>query len=241
LTAVILAEVPTARVVELSHAIPPMSILDAEIALRNTAFVFPPETLHVVVVDPGVGTERRALAVRARDRFFIGPDNGVLGIAVREPGAEVVSLDKPDFWRHPVANTFHGRDIFAPVAAKIATGTPLTAVGTPIDNPQPSTIPAPVRKDPRNVKGITLNADRFGNLLTNIPVDLGDVTIGETWIFEIGGQIVPYRSTYMAAKDGRLIVTTGADRFLEVAVVKGSAAQALKKAHGVEIFCSRQR
>jgi S-adenosyl-L-methionine hydrolase (adenosine-forming) len=242
LKAVLLAAVPEARIVDLSHAIPPQSLRYAELALRSSAYLFPPGTAHVVVVDPGVGTDRRAIAVRARDRFFVGPDNGVLGLAVAEPGAEVVSLDKPDLWRHPVANTFHGRDIFAPVAAHLAAGRPLSDAGTAIKDGKPSGIPLPRFDGDRTVVGEALGADRFGNLTTNIPIDLGSGRVlGESWSFEIDGALVPYRSTYMAAKEGRLIVTAGADRYLEVAVTVGSAAERLGRSAGIEIFCRQKR
>lgn len=241
LKAVLLAEVPEARIIDLSHNIPPLSIRYAELALRNTGFTFPPGTTHVVVVDPGVGTDRRALAVKARDRWFVGPDNGVLSIATREPGAEMVSLDRSELWRHPVSNTFHGRDIFCPVAAKLALGAQLAHVGSTIDDPHPSTMPAPHVKSATQIQGETLGSDRFGNLLTNIPFELNDVRLDANWVFEIEGNLIPYRSTYLAAKEGRLIVTTGADRFIEIAVAMGSAAERLGSAEGIEVLCQHKR
>lgn len=241
LKAVILAAAPTARIIDLSHEIPPQSIRYAELALRNTAFMFPPGTLHLVVVDPDVGTDRRAIAVSAREHFFVGADNGVLGIAIAQPDARVVTLDRDELWRHPVANTFHGRDIFAPIAATLATGRPLEGVGTPTDNPKPSGLPQSKLVDERTVHGETLGADRFGNLMTNIPAQVGEQELSEGWLFEVDGQTVPFRRTYMAAKQGRLIVTHGADRYLEVAVARGSAKERLGAEMGSEVHCVRKR
>lgn len=241
LGAVLVAEIADAHVFELSHAIPPQSIRAAELALRSTAFIYPPGTLHIVVVDPDVGTDRRVLAVKARERIFIGPDNGVLGLAFKEPDAEVVSVDKEELWRHPVSNTFHGRDIFAPVAAKLAKGAPLNDVGTPIDDPMPSGIPDARVENNKTIVGESLGADRFGNLTTNIAVEIGDIKLGEHWHYEVDGKMIPYRSTYMAAKIGRMIVTSGADRFIEIAVTQGSAAETLGRAEGIEVHCASKR
>jgi len=244
LKAVILAAAPSARLFDLSHDIPPQSIRYAELALRNTAFLFPAGTIHVVVVDPDVGTDRRAIAVAAKGHLFVGPDNGVLGVAIAQGGAEVVTLDRHELWRHPVAPTFHGRDVFAPIAATLATGRPLSGVGTPITNAKPSGLPPPTFKDERTVLGETLGADRFGNLMTNIPSHIGpagEQELAESWLFEIEGQTVPFRRTYMAAKQGRLIVTQGADRFLEVAVARGSAKERIGAEMGTKIQCIKAR
>jgi len=241
LQAVLMAKIPDARLLDLSHAIPPQSIRYAELALRSAAFMYPAGTTHVVVVDPGVGTERRALAVSAGGYTFVGPDNGVLGVALKRPDAQVVSLTNEDLWRKPVSNTFHGRDIFAPVAAALASGAALTDVGETIDDPVASTIPDPEIRNAKTIVGETLGADRFGNLTTNIPVEVGDALLGESWSYEVDGKLIPYRSTYMAAKVGRMIVTTGADRYIEVAVTVGSAEKTLGRAEGIEIFCTAKR
>jgi len=240
LKAVILNLVPEARIIDLSHDIPPQSIRYAELALRSTAFLFPKDTIHIVVVDPEVGTDRRAIAVKSAGQYFIAPDNGVLGVALSRPHVEIVSLDRQDIWRHPVANTFHGRDVFAPVGAAIARGLPFADIGAVVTDPKPSGLPQPHAKDKRTIVGETLGADRFGNLLTNIPIKIGKEEIGEGWLFEIEGKTVPYRCSYMAAKIGRTIVTAGADRFIEVAVTLGSAAEAFGRAEGVEIYCMRK-
>lgn len=240
LKAVLLAAVPEARIIDLTHDIPPQSIRYAELALRSTAFLFPKETIHIVVVDPEVGTDRRAIAVKSAGQYFIGPDNGVLGIALERPHAEAVSLDRQDLWRHPVSNTFHGRDVFAPVGAAIAKGFPFADIGVAVTDPKPSGLPKPRAKDERTIVGETLGADRFGNLLTNIPIQIGKEEIGEGWLFEIEGKTVPFRRSYMAAKVGRMIVTAGADRYLELAVTLGSAAKTFGRAEGIEIYCMRK-
>lgn len=237
LKAVLLAAIPDARVVDLSHDVAPLSIRHAELLLRKTALMFPAGTIHLIIVDPEAGMERRLLAARAHHQFFLAPDNGVLGVAMSDPEAKFASLDREELWLHPVSNTFQGRDILGPVAAALAQGRSLEEVGTPIDDPKPSGIPKVQRKDSRTLLGESLGADRFGNLLTNIPWELDGLKPGEGWLFEVGGQTVPFRRTYMAAKIGRLIVTHGADGFLEIAVTQGSAAERLGKAEGNEIYC----
>jgi len=142
--AVLLNALPEAVLVDVTHAIPPRSIRDAEVVLRGAAFQFPVGTTHVVVIDPGVGTARQPIAVQARGLTFVGPDNGVLALALGEAHARAVCLDRPAFFREPVSATFHGRDLFAPVAAELAAGLPLTEVGSPLEHWQPSTLPQPM-------------------------------------------------------------------------------------------------
>src|SRR6266508_3253908 len=126
---------PEAPVVDLAHAIPPGNIQRAAFVLEAAAPDFPAGTVHLAVVDPGVGTTRRALAARARGQLFVGPDNGILEWALSDPEAEVRSLTDETWFRPPVSRTFHGRDVFAPVAAHLACGQPLASFGPPLAAP----------------------------------------------------------------------------------------------------------
>ncbi len=229
---VLLSALRDAQLVDICHLVPPQAIRHAEVMLRAAAFAFPLGTVHVVVVDPGVGTNRRPIAVQARGVSFVGPDNGVLGLALTQPGARAVVLDRSELFLHPVSATFHGRDIFSPVAAELAAGVPLEAVGTPIDDACPSTLPVP-HVGPREVRGEVLVADSFGNLLTNIPAAAFDAT----WSVMVDGHVAVRVRTFGEGPRGDLLVLEGSEGFLEIAVREGSAALLLGRASGVEVTC----
>jgi len=221
------------QLVDITHLVPPQSIRHAEVMLRAAAFAFPLGTVHLVVVDPGVGTPRRAIAVEARGMRFVGPDNGVLGLALAEPGARAVVLDHAEIFLHPVSATFHGRDVFAPVAAELADGAALTEVGTLIDDARPTTLPAP-RVEAGEVHGEVLIADSFGNLLTNIPAALAAAVTH----IEIAGHPAERVRTFGDGPRGTLLVIEGSEGFLELAIRDGSAASLFGGAHqGLEVRC----
>ncbi len=230
--AVLLSAVPDARLVDVAHDLPPQSIRHAEVVLRRVAFAFPVGTVHLVVVDPGVGTPRRPLAVQARGLGFVGPDNGVLGVALASPGARAVVLDRPHLFREPVSRTFHGRDVFAPVAAELAAGLPLESLGTAIGDALPSTLPAP-RVEGTRVRGETLAADAFGNLATNVPARL----LGPAHRITAGGRPAERVGTYGEATPGVLLALVGSDGYLEIAARDGSAARLLGRSDAVEVVC----
>lgn len=232
---VLYSALPDVRVVDVVHDIPPQSLRHAEVVLRAAAFAFPLGTVHVVVVDPGVGMPRRGIAVRARGMTFVGPDNGVLGLAVALPGAEIVSLDREFLFRSPVAPTFHGRDIFSPIAAELAGGLPLSEVGSSIDDPVPSNLPQPYI-EPGRVVGEVLVADTFGNLLTNIP----GVLVGEDWRITVAGRITERVRTYMSTSQRTLLSLVGSDGHIEIAIQHGSAAHELGTAEGLRVICEKE-
>ncbi len=236
LKAVLHASLPDVRIVDVSHDITPHSILHAEVVLRAAAFAFPLGTVHLVVVDPGVGTERRPIAVSSRGLSFVGPDNGVLGVALLQPGCEVVVLDKPSLFRSPVAPTFAGRDLFAPVAAEIAAGVPLSMLGTSIGDAQPTTLPAPV-VDGKRVLGVGLMADTFGNITSNIP---GALISGQHRV-RVAGRLARWVQTYDQGRAGELLALIGSDGFLEIALRQASAARELGGGGGLEIVCEPLR
>ncbi len=217
-------------VVDVAHDLPAYDVRAAELSLRGTAFAFPVGAVHLVVVDPGVGGARRCIAVLSRGCYFVGPDNGVLGAIASAKDAVTVVLDRPALHRAPTAPTFHGRDIFAPVAVELALGVPLTDVGTQITDPAPSSLPAPVPRGAA-IHGTTLGSDRFGNLTTNIPSSwLGEV--------EVLGRRLRVVRTYAEAPAGELVALAGSDGYVELAKREASAAEELG-AHGTEVVCRR--
>lgn len=232
LKGVLLSAAPKCRIVDVSHSISPQNIREAALLLRGTAFAFPTGTVHVVVVDPGVGTNRRPIAISAKGMFFVGPDNGVLGHQASMGQATVVHLNKPHLFRQPVSKTFHGRDIFAPVAAELANGIALVDVGTPIKDPEAGILGRPQYNN-TTVTGTIVGADNFGNLLTNIPGPRADKSLKP----QVLGHNIPWVSTYGEAELGQLIALEGSDGFIEIAIREGSALEVLGE-HSIGAACT---
>lgn len=237
LKGVLLSRIPTARIIDVSHDLAAHDIATAELHLRSTAFAFPIGTTHLIVVDPGVGTARRPIAVASCGMTFVGPDNGLLGVALAQTGARCVQIDQPGLFRQPVSPTFHGRDIFAPVAAELAAGLTLDDVGTEISDPVVSTLPAPQVEADR-VVGESLGADRFGNLMTNLSVAVIAAQLGQ-FATRVAGDSVARCETYADTAPGDLMVLEGSDGYLEVAVREGSAAERLGRERGIPVECIR--
>lgn len=241
---VILGIAPEARIVDISHDIEPQNVRQAAYVLSTAAPYFPPGTIHVVVVDPGVGSARRPIAVRTERAYFVGPDNGVFSYALAgmwtmsqlpsnqlrassfELPVTVIHLDQPKYWLPTISQTFHGRDIFSPVAAHLAAGVPFGALGTLITDPVTFPLPQPERLPDGSIRGEVLHADRFGNLITDIPMSW--LATSEAWIFEIAGRrIEGLSATYATARRGALVALPGSEGLLEIAVREGSAAETL--------------
>jgi S-adenosylmethionine hydrolase len=223
---------PAACIVDLSHDIAPQNIADAAYVLRRAYGYFPQDTIHVVVVDPGVGSGRQAIAVQSGQAFFVAPDNGVLTYVLqelRERGerSRIINLTNPAYWLPQVSNVFHGRDIFAPVAAHLSLGVEIGALGEEIEDVMMlSALRLEMRRG--RIRGQVAHIDHFGNLLTNIPesdlISLGvevTVRIAET---EIGG----LSKTFAQGQAGELIAYIDSSGHLAMAVVNGSAQQLLK-------------
>lgn len=224
---VILSIAPQATLVDITHHIPPQNVREAAYVLVTALPYFPPDTVHVAVVDPGVGSARRPLAARIDGSYFVGPDNGLLTYVLQTASqpAVCVHLDNPAYWRPQVSPTFHGRDLFAPVAAHLARGVALSALGTPIADPVRFDVQAPQQKPDGSLRGQVLHVDRFGNLLSNIP---GAWLAGQTWVVRMAGQqIIGPCLTYAAAMPGQLLALVSSEATLEVAVRDGSAAERL--------------
>lgn len=225
---------PSAQISDLSHMIGPQNIREAALVLLRSAPFFPKGSVHVVVVDPGVGTRRRPMAARIGDWFYVGPDNGTVTLllerAEREGWVcEFIQLDRPQYWLPDVSYVFHGRDIFSPVASHLANGTPLADLGTPFSDPVRLALPKPVpMKD--GWRGEIIHVDHFGNIASNIRVeDLGDALRHKDRIMvrlrdsEIHGLV----NTFGERPVGDLVALIGSTGNLIVSVVNGSAAAKL--------------
>jgi len=219
---------PRARMVDLTHAIPPGQVERASFVLEAACPDFPPGAVHLAVVDPGVGTGRHALAVAARGQLFVGPDNGILEWALSDPGAEVRRLTEERWFRHPVSRTFHGRDVFAPVAAHLACGVPLASFGALLSDPVRTPRPL-VRLRDGELAGCVMFVDRFGNALTNLTAaSLAAAFEGvpeDALVVRIGSRSIRgLARSYGEAPIGTLLAIVGSSGRLEIAQVGGDAA-----------------
>lgn len=225
---------PDVNIADISHEIPAQDIRTGSIALWRAAAYFPAGSVHVAVIDPGVGTKRRAIAAKLGDQFFVLPDNGLITPMLEDAeaaGLEVrlVHLDKPEYWLPQVYTTFHGRDIFAPVGAHLATGVPLEMLGTAIDDAVRMPLPKPVKTD-EGIEGSIVVIDVFGNCSTNIRVS--EVANLENATLFIAEQVIHgVLPSYGHAKIGELVAVTDSEGFVEVAVVNNNAA----KTYGIKL------
>jgi S-adenosyl-L-methionine hydrolase (adenosine-forming) len=233
---VIATRAPGVPVVDVSHGIPPQDVLAGALVLRHAAPWFPPGTVHVAVVDPGVGSERRALCIETATALLVGPDNGLLSLAA--PPAAVrrtVELREERHLASPRSATFHGRDVFAPVAAALATGVDVDALGPRIDDPVRLSLPDPLREG-RQLRGQVIYVDHFGNLVTNLPGDAfphADVSIS------IGdARIRGVAVSYAAAARGSLVAVVNSWNLIEIAVRDGSARERLGAVVGAAVSVS---
>ncbi len=231
---VIASIAPRAPLIDLTHEVPPQSISAGALLLREAWRYFPRRTVFLAVVDPGVGTTRRAVAVETvAGARFVGPDNGLLWLAVEQAGFKrAVELSSPRYRLDKVSNTFHGRDVFAPAAAHIWRGVPLEDFGQPVSQLVRTELRAVERSHSR-LRGEVLYVDRFGNLITNISRAEFDQFAShfsgkELWT-TIENKIarVPIRRTYAEAGEGEVVALFGSLEMLEVAVRNGSAAERL--------------
>jgi S-adenosylmethionine hydrolase len=221
--AVIAGIAPDAALIDLSHAVPPQSILAGQRLLEASAPYLPEGTIVLAVVDPGVGGSRRPMALRSGRLTFVGPDNGLFTPWL--PGDAAVELAAPEYRLPRVSSTFHGRDVFAPAAAHLAAGVLLERLGPPLGNPVRLEPPRARTFQDGTIEGEVVYVDHFGNLITNI----AGVSGGSA---QVRGRDLPLRATYGAVAAGELLSLLGSDGWLEVAVRDGSAALALGIADG---------
>lgn len=223
---VILGVAPSAAVVDITHEVEPQSLRHAAVVVADAVPYFPAGTIHVVVVDPGVGTGRRVLLVETGGQWALAPDNGVLTpLLSAAPPERVIAVTNKRYYRPAVSRTFHGRDIFAPVAAHLAAGVAASEFGSETDTWETLDWPQPHKTDD-GVAGQVLYADRFGNLITNITGE-AVLGMGEGVSVRAGGRECPLVGVYGDAAEGNLVALIDSSGRLEISVVNGSARDAL--------------
>jgi S-adenosylmethionine hydrolase len=235
---VVLGINPDATLVDICHTVQPRNIPQAAFVLSTACEFFPPRTVHLVVVDPGVGTERRAVILRTPHADFVAPDNGILSYIIQpyasgqpdggrqhlaaRSGCQAVAITRPRFWRSPVSPTFHGRDIFAPVAAHLSLGTPLSEFGEIVDSLTVLPVPRPRSEPDGTLVGNILHIDNFGNLITSLksrdlPPEAASITV------EVSDKEIRGLSHTYGTGEG-LLALIGSSDHLEIALKDGNAA-----------------
>jgi S-adenosylmethionine hydrolase len=221
---------PQVNIADLSHEVTPYDMTEAALLLWRAVPYFPAGTIHVAVIDPGVGTSRRAIAAHIGSQYFVGPDNGIFSLVQNqaeqnEQPADFVNLNEPIYWLPEISNVFHGRDIFAPVAAHLAVGVPFGSLGLAINDPVRLKFPTPVPTQ-NGWEGQVIHIDHFGNLSTNINQrHLGKSK--EVLIKIKGTYITGLVSTFGERPSGTLIALVDSSGSLAISVVNGNAAQLL--------------
>jgi hypothetical protein len=219
---VILGICPRAQIVDISHQVSPYAIGEGAFVIAQAYRSFPRGTVHVVVVDPGVGSDRRPILMEAAGQYFVAPDNGVLGMIFAREKHKVRLISNARYFRRPVSRTFHGRDIFAPVAAHVAAGVATSRIGKVIADYVRPPFERPRQTGARTWTGEILKVDRFGNVVTNFHADdfpaLEQLTIGRSKARRL------VRS-YAEARVGELVAIAGSSGYLEVSLNQGSAAE----------------
>lgn len=237
---VILTLYPSVTIVDVTHELPAHDVRYAAHALAAFYRFFPRDTVHVVVVDPGVGTDRRILAVETDVHTFIAPDNGVLtAVMAREPLRRIVSVENPAYFQETVSRTFHGRDVFSPVAAWVSKGVDIARIGPAVKAGETVrlSLPKPQKIDDRTLTGTVTMVDRFGNLTTNIDADTLAGFVGATRPENVSAAIKGHRihglsNTYASAGTGEPLMIVGSRDYLEIAVNRGSARRHFNAAEG---------
>jgi len=228
-----------ACIVDITHDIRSHDVLEGAFTLLCTYPYFPPKSVHVAVVDPGVGSERRGIIVSTKDHYFVGPDNGVFSFVYnREQVKKVISIESQLYQRGTVAPTFHGRDVFSPVAAWLALGTQLEKFGHEIEDYSGATV-LPVHKVEENrIEGMVIHVDKFGNVITSISRDNATELLGHEGtpkFFLNGHHITHHHNFYAEASPGEVFTLLGSSGYFEIAVHKGRAADILGVARGEKV------
>ena len=238
LKGVMLSIAPNATLVDINHHVAPYDVLDGALTIGTAYRHFPPRTVHMVVVDPGVGTERRPLLVAGDQQYFVAPDNGVLSMVYdRESSVIVRHVTATHYFQNPISDTFHGRDVFAPVAAWLAKTFATEAFGDEITDYVRFALPR-VKPDGAALKGVVLRVDAFGNLMTNFTAeDLPAATTADGKLrLEIAGKRVErFVRTFALGPADEPVALIGSSGFLEIAMNKGNAARKLGAGRGSEV------
>jgi S-adenosylmethionine hydrolase len=227
---VILGIAPEAKLVDISHEISPQNVREAAYTLARQVFYFPEGTIHVVVIDPGVGTDRRPIAAQIGDQYFVGPDNGVfspLYEKAEEQGwpLKIVHTDNHKYWLDTISNVFHGRDIFSPVGAHLAAGVALEELGPEINDPVRFEVPKPQRTE-KGWRGEVMHIDHFGNIASNIHrTHIGEAKVAKVKVNDVvlDGMV----KTFGEAPVGELASLFSSINYVIVSEVNGNAAARL--------------
>ena len=238
LKGVILKIHPDVTIVDITHNVTPFDLLDGALAVGSAYSYFPSKTVHLVVVDPGVGTERRPLLVSAGNQYFVAPDNGVLSVVYEREAENLVvrHANAEHYYLQPVSKTFHGRDIFAPVAAWLTKSWQSSSFGDEIEDYKRFALPRPKAGD-GVVKGVILRADSFGNLITNFrQEDLPESVFNGGIRLQVGTQVVSkFVETSAQGNGAEPFAYLGSSGFLEIGVNKGNAARTLGLNRGTAV------
>ena len=234
---------PAAQVVDISHAVASYDVLDGALTIAHAYRYFPAETIHVVVVDPGVGSQRRPILARTEKYFFLAPDNGVLSLVFEsEERVLVREISSDHYFLQPVSQTFHGRDVFAAVAGWLSKGVEFANFGNEITDYARFRMPKPKRIEDGRVQGVVLKVDKFGNVVTNVtPRDIPQLFAPEPPPFRIvigSHEITRIRTAYAEGTPGEVFGILGSMGFLELSTNRGSAARALQVGKGAEVLVS---
>ncbi|MGO9088719.1 MAG: S-adenosyl-l-methionine hydroxide adenosyltransferase family protein [Candidatus Sulfotelmatobacter sp.] len=237
---VILDIVPEAAIVDISHAVQAFDVLDGALAISQAYAYFPNGTIHVVVVDPGVGTERRPILASSDGYHFVAPDNGVLSMVyAREERVHVRHITAEHYFRQPVSSTFHARDVFAPVAAYLAKMVDSHKFGDEIEDYVRFAAPKPKAVSENRLRGVVLKVDRFGNLITNVtPDDAPALFAGQPGTFKIvvgKSEITTIRGAYAEGAAGEVFGVLGSMGYLEIAANRAPATQITGASKGSEV------
>lgn len=238
LKGVILKIVPEATIVDITHNVTPYDLLDGALAIGSAYRYFPARTIHVVVVDPGVGTDRRPLLVSSESHYFVAPDNGVLSLIYeREENVLVRHANVEHYYLQPVSKTFHGRDVFAPIAAWLAKGSQAASMGDEITDYKKFAMPKPKPVD-GGLKGVVLRVDSFGNLITNFRAEdlsAGALENGKVSM-QVGSQAISKLvDTYARGAQGEAFAYIGSSGYIEIGMNRGNASKSLEVGRGVQI------
>ena len=238
---VILSINPHARIVDITHEIPAFDIEAAAFTVLQTYKTFPANTIHVAVVDPGVGSDRRPILVTTREQFLVGPDNGLFSyIYDREETGHIYHLTNQKYFRHPVSATFHGRDIFAAVAGALSIGVEPQLLGNEINDMKRLASLGPTVSSPGTIEARVIQIDRYGNCITNLTRDdLTDEMIASGASLQIGShEVTSFRRFFSESKgaSGALFGFWGSSEFLEIAAFQTSAARLLGVERGQRVI-----
>ena len=229
----------SACLVDITHDIRSHDVLEGAFTLLCTYPYFPPKSVHIAVVDPGVGSERRGIIVATKDHYFVGPDNGVFSFVYnREPVKKVISIESQNYFRGTVSPTFHGRDAFSPVAAWLALGTPLEKFGEEIEDYSGATV-LPVQKvEDNRIEGMVIHVDKFGNIITSISPETATEQFGYSGspkFFVKGQEITHSYSYYAEAAPGEIFALIGSSGYYEIAAHRSRAADILGVQRGEKV------